>query len=60
MSMIEWAEKNAKINKYGAKEYSPFICHIMNMFDERARQNCECEWYSPYGFVIADGCELHD
>lgn len=58
--MVEWAEKQAYYkNGFTGKHYSPFVCHIMNMFDERVK-NCECEWYAPYGLVISADCELHD
>lgn len=64
--LIEWAEKHATINKYGSKEYNAFICHNMNMFDERVRLHREakdgmhCEWVAPYGFVPEAGCPVHD
>ena len=64
--MVEWAEKNSTINKYGSKEYSEFVCHNMNMFDVRVRLHREakdewnCEWVSPYGFVPEAGCPVHD
>lgn len=59
--MLAWAEENAKTNKFGSKEYSPFVCHIMNMFDKR-REECtsECMWVSPYGWVPEAGCPTHD
>lgn len=57
----KWAESHATINEYGYPVYSQFVCHIANLFDERARDTgCACEWVSPYGFVPEDGCEKHD
>jgi hypothetical protein len=59
--MTEWAEQHATTNQFGSKEYSPFVCHQMNMFDQRAREcDCECAWVSPYGFVPEAGCPQHD
>lgn len=58
--ITEWIEANATTNRYGSREYSPFVCHIANLFDERARGPCECQWVSPYGFVIEAGCAKHD
>jgi hypothetical protein len=58
--IMQWADAQATINSYGSKEYSPFVCHTMNLFDERAIKDCECKWVAPYGFVPEAGCPLHD
>lgn len=56
-----WAESHATINRFGSREYSPFVCHVMNLFDPRARRlECECSWVAPYGFVVEAGCSEHD
>jgi hypothetical protein len=57
--LFAWAEANRSKGAYGY-EYPPFVCHIMNMFDPRARRECECAWISPYGFVIEAGCSEHE
>lgn len=59
-NLKKWAEDHAYYKKgFTGKHYSKFVCHIMNMFDERVR-SCECEWHAPYGLVISADCELHD
>jgi len=58
--IMDWIEAHATVNRYGSKEYSLFVCHIANLFDERARGLCECRWISPYGFVVEAGCAEHD
>lgn len=58
--MTMWVEKYALRNEFGSKTYSPFVCHIANLFDDRAHGLCECRWVSPYGFVIEVGCAEHD
>ena len=59
-NLVKWADDNCHAVKgYSGKHYSPFICHIMNMFDTRVR-NCECEWIAPYGRVISADCKEHD
>jgi hypothetical protein len=56
-----WIEQNSTVNKFGSKTYSPFVCHIANLFDERTHGGrCECRWHSPYGFVVEAGCAEHD
>lgn len=60
-SLESWAIQQPTTNRFGSREYSPFVCHIMNLFDPRAlRQECECAWVPPYGFVIETGCSEHD
>lgn len=59
-NLEKWAEDNGYFKKpYAGKHYSPFVCHIMNMFDKRVRY-CECEWLAPYGLVVSADCEKHD
>ena len=59
--LVKWADSQATLNRFGSKEYSQFVCHIMNLFDSRAhRRECECAWVAPYGFVIEGGCSEHD
>ncbi len=65
--LLEWAEKQAYYRKgYVGKQYSPFLCHTMNVLDERVRlhetkgDGYICKWESPYGFVPEAGCPLHD
>lgn len=56
-----WAAHQAKPNQYGTPEYSRFVCHVMNLFDPRAKPHGHaCEWVAPYGFVPEAGCPLHD
>lgn len=62
--LFAWAEGQTTVNQYGTKEYGPFVCHTMNLFDERSSFNrphgyC-CEWSPPYGFVPEAGCPEHD
>lgn len=58
---LEWADKHATMNCFGSKEYSPFVCHIMNLLDPRVREcGNECEWVAPFGWVPEAGCSIHD
>ena len=41
-------------------QYPGSFCNMMNIVDKRAHQDCECEWYAPYGFVVEEGCPEHD
>jgi hypothetical protein len=60
-ALLQWAEKNSYPNEFGAKVYSPFVCHVMNLFDKRVHYGeHDCLWVSPYGFVPMAGCPLHD
>jgi hypothetical protein len=56
----EWADRQATPNEYGTLFYSEFTCHIANMLDPRSRENCECRWVAPYGWVPEAGCPAHD
>lgn len=60
--LMKWAESCVYYKPpYTGKHYSPFVCHVMNLFDERARgKNCMCGWVSPYGFVPEADCPEHD
>lgn len=59
--LVSWAVEQSTVNKFGTKEYSAFVCHIMNLFDPR-RLECrnECAWVAPYGWVPEAGCSAHD
>lgn len=39
-------------------QYPARFCQWMNVAD--AHPYCNCEWVSPYGFVIEAGCPKHD
>ena len=59
----EWAIANSYLVKGDTgRHYSPFVCHIMNMFDKRVHRGDDycCEWVSPYGWMPEAGCPLHD
>jgi hypothetical protein len=61
MPDTSWADQNATVNQFGSKEYSRFVCHIMNLFDPRAHEcSGECCWVSPFGWVPEAGCSIHD
>lgn len=61
MTSTEWADRHATINEFGSKEYSFFVCLIMNLLDPRSRPHgYACEWVVPYGWVPEVGCPLHD
>ena len=64
--LMEWAERQAKYREgHPTKYYSPFVCHIMNMFDKRVRLHEKkgddyiCKWEAPFGFVPECGCPFH-
>lgn len=60
-SALDFAEKHAITNRFGSKEYSAFICHIMNLIDPRTREcSNACEWVAPFGWVPEAGCKIHD
>jgi hypothetical protein len=62
MDILKWAEDDAYLVKgYTGKHYSPFVRHIMNMFDKRVHRDIYCcEWISPYGWMPEAGCPEHD
>ena len=41
-------------------QYPQRFCEWMNVADERVNGNCECQWVSPYGFVVEANCQEHD
>jgi hypothetical protein len=58
---IAWADRHATTNSFGSKEYSDFVCHIMNLFDPRVGEcRNECAWVAPFGWVPEAGCAIHD
>lgn len=56
----EWIKKEATVNSSGSKEYSAFVCYIANLYDPGIRDDCECRWISPCGWVPEAGCPTHD
>lgn len=58
---VSWADAHATVNSFGSKEYSEFVCHIMNLLDPRVREcGNECTWVAPFGWVPEAGCSIHD
>lgn len=58
---IAWSDRHATINRFGVKEYSEFVCHVMNLLDPRFGEcRNECAWIAPFGWVPEAGCAIHD
>lgn len=60
--LLAWAEGQAFYRKnYSGKHYSPYVCQVMNMLDNRVHDDdFMCVWQAPYGFVPEAGCPSHD
>lgn len=43
-----------------APQYPVWFCYAMNLLDGEANSGCGCHWASPFGFVIEEGCSIHD